>query len=63
MPKIYQESGANPGFKFAFVYTFSPSYKSRFNFFRDLMSLASIEFEVFPDKDKAMAWLKSESVH
>ncbi|MGD0572282.1 MAG: hypothetical protein ABSB11_04610 [Sedimentisphaerales bacterium] len=55
MPKIYEESGAGPGLKIALVHDLSPSHSSQLKFFRDAMSIKSIGFKLFTDKDKATA--------
>ena len=57
MPQKFQEIGVGVEEKIAVVY--DPANERNFKFFQSVSKIASLNFQIFTDRDKAMAWLKS----
>ena len=58
MPQRFREMGIGIDGRIAVLY--DPSNERDFKFFQSVANIASLNFKIFTDKDKAMAWLKSD---
>jgi hypothetical protein len=61
LPKMLKEIGTDSRDKTAILYDPSSPRSSEFRFFENVAMLASLQFKVFSDKDRAIAWLKSDT--
>jgi len=59
LPKMFKEIGLRPEDKTAILYDPSAPLSSEYTFLENVARLSSLRFKVFSDKDKAIAWLKS----
>ncbi len=57
MPRMFREIGLGAEDKIAILY--GPALEKKFKFFQGVSNFALLNFRLFTDKDKAMAWLKS----
>lgn len=59
IPDMLREIGADFGGRIAILLDASAPKGNLFGFLKNLLHLASMRFELFFDKDEAIAWLKS----
>lgn len=57
MPMMFREIGLGAEDRVAILY--GPNLEEKFKFFQSVSNFALLNFKLFTDKDKAMAWLKS----
>ncbi len=57
MPRMFREIGLEIEDKIAILY--GPDLEKKFKFFQSVSNFALLNFQLFTDKDEAMAWLKS----
>ncbi|MBN2019056.1 MAG: STAS/SEC14 domain-containing protein [Sedimentisphaerales bacterium] len=60
LPAILKDIGIGSEDKIAVLFNPESPKKSLFLFFQNVAFLRSLQFRVFPDEDKALAWLKSD---
>lgn len=60
LPKMFKGIGLCPEDKTAILYDPSVPHSSGFTFLENVSRLSSLRFKIFSDKDKAIAWLKSD---
>jgi hypothetical protein len=60
MPKLMREIGFGPEFRIAALYNPSSPKSNEFTFFKNVASIMSLRVQQFSDKEKAIAWLKSQ---
>jgi hypothetical protein len=60
IPKMLKQIGVTSEDKVAVVFDPVSPLSNTFKFFRDASFLASLQLQIFSDKDAAIEWLKSE---
>jgi len=60
VPGILKEIGSNFEGKTAVMVDSSAPKSDLFNFLKNVLSLASMQLELFSDEDKALAWLRAD---
>jgi hypothetical protein len=58
LPKMLKQIGVASQDKVAIVFDPASPISNTFKFFRDASFLASLQLQIFTDKDEAIAWLK-----
>jgi hypothetical protein len=58
LPKMLKQIGVTSQDKVAIVFDPASPISNTFKFFRDASFLASLQLQIFTDKDEAIAWLK-----
>jgi hypothetical protein len=59
IPKMLKQIGVTSEDKVAVVFDPASPISNAFKFFRDASFLASLQLQIFTEKDEAIAWLKS----
>jgi len=63
VPGMLKEIEADFEGKIAILTDFSAPKRNLFNFLKNVLTLASMQFELFSDKEEAIAWLNRISGH
>jgi hypothetical protein len=59
LPVMFKDTGVGVEDKITVLFNPSSPKSGLFLFFQNVSFLGSLQFKMFPDKDKAVAWLKS----
>jgi hypothetical protein len=61
LPGILREIGMTAEDRVAILYNPSAPHSSDYKFLENVSRLASLQLEIFPDKEEALAWLRNKN--
>ena len=61
LPRLFKEIGIGPEYKVAILFDPASPRSGNFTFFENVSIISSLQFRVFSELAKAIAWLKAEN--